>query len=646
MSSKILRTTCARDCPDACGMLVEIEEGRIRSLRGDPDHPITQGYLCYRTNRYPAKLRSSDRILKPRLRIEGVYKEIDWDQAFEILVERLKETLDRHGAPAIAEVRGGGSLGLLKPLTSRFFRALGAVTEFRGDVCSGAGSDAQILDFGISDSHDFFDIENSRRVWLWGKNLGASWIHMLPVLRRLVDEGMDLRYLDPMPPAAGLPRHERTALRPGGDCEMALGIALALLDLQPEGFEERLPVPVQGLESFTSLCRSRSLEAWARAADVDAALLRTMAEELLDGPVAMHLGWGMQRRRRGGLAVRCVDALAALSGNLGVAGGGSCFYYQRRGAVDKEIMGEPAKDARFLAIARMGQEILEADPPLRFLWIDNMNPVNTMPDSARVAEAMEAVDFTVMVDCHENDSTRHADLVLPCTTFLEEEDLVGAYGHHWMGAVQEVVPRPEGVKTDLEIVQELAERMGMGSLMRGTAAEWGDRILRRELREVGFDRESMTRGARRRPDAVEVLFADGRVPTKSGKVELVGEADYREAPVGPTDHPIWLFTNSHRQSQASQWARPESGSLKATLHPDAAPGHVSGDVVDLVSPLGRLEVVLVLDPKMRPDCVSIPKCGSVQLGRSGNTLIEAVETDLGGGAAYLDTWVRIEKEED
>jgi len=275
-----------------------------------------------------------------------------------------------------------------------------------------------------------------------------------------------------------------------------------------------------------------------------------------------------------------------------------------------------------------------------------MNPVNTMPDSARVAEAMESVDFTVMVDCHENDSTCHADMVLPCTTFLEEKDIVGAYGHHWMGSVEAVVERPEGVKTDLEIFQGLAEAMGMGSVMAGSAEEWCDRILRPELREAGFDRESLAKGARRRPDAPQVLFEDGRVPTQSGKVEIVGEADFAEPPVGPAEYPLWLFTNSHRQSQASQWARPESGSLKATVHPDAAPGHVSGDVVDLVSPLGRLQVVLVMDPRMRSDSVAIPKCGSVALGRSGNTLIKAVESDLGGCAAYLDTWVRIEKDED
>jgi len=271
-----------------------------------------------------------------------------------------------------------------------------------------------------------------------------------------------------------------------------------------------------------------------------------------------------------------------------------------------------------------------------------MNPVNTMPDSHQVAEALESVDFTVIVDSHENDSTVHADLILPTTTFLEETDIVGAYGHHWMGSVEPVVEAPPEVRTDLEIVQELARRMGHDELMAGSPEEWCDRILRKELRESGYDREALRKGARRRPDARKVLFAEGSVPTASGMVELLGEADYLEAPPVPADYPFWLFTNSHRKSQASQWAKPEQGLLQATVHPLSAPGRAPFEVVDLVSPRGRLRVELNLDSRLRRDSISIPKCGSVALGRGGNAIIEAHATDLGGGAAYLDTWVRIE----
>src|SRR5207253_4841523 len=120
-----------------------------------------------------------------------------------------------------------------------------------------------------------------------------------------------------------------------------------------------------------------------------------------------------------------------------------------------------------------GPEVLEAsDPPIRAVWITAGNPVAMLPESGTIDRALRSREFVCVVDAWHTDSTRAATLVLPTTTLLEDDDLLGAYGHHWVGASRPVVPPPPGVKSDLEILQLLSERVGLSGLLRGTAREW------------------------------------------------------------------------------------------------------------------------------------------------------------------------------
>jgi len=249
----------------------------------------------------------------------------------------------------------------------------------------------------------------------------------------------------------------------------------------------------------------------------------------------------------------------------------------------------------------------------------------------------------VVVDSFPTDTTRRATLVLPTTTLLEDDDLLGAYGHHYLNVSRPVVPPPDGVLSDLEILQELGKRLGLEHEVRGTAREWKQKMLAR-VADKGASIEELENGAVKNPLAREVLFDLGGVPTESGRVNLICELP--PVPENSAEdrarYPLHLLSNSTEKSQSSQWSIETNGAITATLHPDAAAGIADGANARLVSPIGSLVVRVVHDAAQRRDVVVVPKGGHFDRGWAVNALIRARETDHGQGAAYLNTRVRLE----
>ncbi len=474
----LVRTTCNRDCPDACGIVATVEDGRVTRIAGDPDHPVTRGFLCYRTNRFLTRQYDASRITTPMLRTKDEHRPVSWDAALDLVAERMLRIRSESGPAAIFNYRSGGSLGLMKHVIDYFFERFGPVSIKSGDICSGAGDVAQETDFGDEESNDLHDVLNSRTILLWGKNPYVSSIHLVPLLQQARDGGATIIHVDPV-------RHRGADLaqlylqpRPGGDIALALGVARWLFD--NDRADPAAATYCDHLAEFRALTRSRSASAWAELADVPADALEQMAAHYADGPSAILVGWGMQRRGNGSATTRVLDALGAISGNLGVAGGGVSFYFKRRGAFDLSFVRGLQAAPRSIPEPLLGPGLLEADdPPVRMLWISNGNPVAMLPDSEAVARALRTRELTVVVDSFMTDSALEADLVLPTTTMLEDDDLVGAYGHHYLGELRPVVPAPAGVKTDNEIIRELASRVGLGDEFADDVGTWKRRLLRR-----------------------------------------------------------------------------------------------------------------------------------------------------------------------
>jgi anaerobic selenocysteine-containing dehydrogenase len=630
-----LRTTCNRDCPDACGIVATVEHGRVVKIQGDPDHPVTRGFLCYRTSRFLERQYHPERLTTPLVRRGGALRPASWDDALDLVAEKMLRIHSESGPAAILHYRSGGTLGLVKFTTDLFFERFGPTAIKVGDICSGAGDAAQMEDFGEEDSNDLFDLLNARTIVLWGKNPHVSNVHLLPVLKEAKAKGARIVLVDPV-------RHRGADLAdrfvqpvPGGDIALAYGVARRLFETGRT--DPDASAYCDHLDAFRARAMSRPLEGWAALADVAVEDLLVLADLYGDGPSAILVGWGMQRKARGSATVRLLDALGAISGNLGVPGGGVSFYFKRRGAFDTSFVKGASVAPRTLWEPRLGREILEAaDPAIRMVWVTAGNPVAMLPDSVTVRHALESRELTVVVDAFLTDTALAAHVVLPTTTMLEDDDLVGAYGHHHLGEVRPVAARPGDVRTDHEIVQALASRVGLGSAFEEGAEDWKRRILAKS----GIPLESLREGYPRNPFAAKVLFADRKFKTASGKVNLIREVDV-EPPKPTKEWPLFLMAFSTEKAQSSQWARAQDGPAEATVHPEAVRGFAEGDLVDVASELGAMTVRLRFDDRQRRDVLLMAKGGWLKDGRCANALVPAAMTDAGGGAVYYDTPVRL-----
>ncbi|MEI8258710.1 MAG: molybdopterin-dependent oxidoreductase, partial [Deltaproteobacteria bacterium] len=428
---------------------------------------------------------------------------------------------------------------------------------------------------------------------------------------------------------------------PGGDFALAMAVAHEIFArgwCDPEAASY-----CDHLEAFESLARSRTVGAWCALADVPVTAAEDLARRLArEGPTAILVGWGMGRRLNGSAIVRAIDALAAISGNLGVPGGGVSFYFKRRRAFDTHWTEPSAPPPRTVCEPLFGREVLTLrDPPVRAVWITAGNPVAMLPESNTTVRALESREFVVVVDSFLTDTARLAHLVLPAVTLLESDDLVGAYGHHFLGVSRPVVDRPAEVRSDLEIMQGLAALVGLTDVMAGTAREWKQRFVAGKLAARGVTLEDLERGPVRNPLAARVLYADRRFPTATGRVNLMHEAPAHLRSPRDGEFPLTLLSLSTEKSQSSQWPRAPEGPATCTVHPDASGGIAHGALAKLESCIASVTVRVLHDPAQRRDVAIVPKGGHLRAGRCANALVRAQLTDDGEGGALYDEPVRL-----
>lgn len=637
------KTACPRDCPDACGLIVTVEDGKVVRLQGDPEHPITQGFICGRTTRFPDRQNSAERLTQPLFRRSknADFEEIPWKDALDLVAQNMLRFREESGGASIIQHRCGGSLGVMKHVGDHFFEKFGPVTIKSGDVCAGAGAAAQLKDFGTFDSSDFFDFHHSKTIFLWGKNVFVSSIHLIPELRKARANGAKIVLIDPV--------HHQTASiadlyvqpRPGADAAIAMGIARWLFEhnsVDPSASDYCDHVP-----EFRSLAFDMSIEEWAAVADIEPDALESLAEAYSDGPTCSMIGWGLQRRRHGAATIRTIDALTAVSGNIGVTGGGASFYFVRRDAYDFSF-SDGLKPARQIPEPTLGAGIMAAsDPPIRMAYIWASNPVAMLPDSESVAEALRTREFTVVVDPFLTDTARCADLVIPTTTFLEEDDFVGAYGHHYLAEVNPVVEPPDGVLSDHEIFRELSRRLGIADNFDLDTDVWKQRLLSK-LNGAGITRQDFSNGCVKNPFTADVLFADRRFNTPTGRINLIRKL-HPDLTRMPAERSLFVTALSTNKSQAAQWpSETQVGPADAVVNPSSVPDCQDGDVVNLTTDRGSMQARIRFDKRQRPDMILMEKGGWHSAGRSANSIIRAELTDDGECAVYYDTPATIRPE--
>ncbi|MBW1873012.1 MAG: molybdopterin-dependent oxidoreductase, partial [Deltaproteobacteria bacterium] len=226
---KLVETACTYDCPDACGLLVEVD-GQAIKIRGNPNHPITCGFVCQRIHRHPKRLVDPERITTPLVRKDNKWVEIDWASALDLAAEKLQAAIDQHGPASVVHVSSGGSLGVKKQLVGHFFKSLGEVTTLHGGVCGDTGEAAQRADFGETAGHDYTDLQNSRAIVLWGKNSASNSVHLIPFVKASRDRGVPVVLIEVLKTQTANFADRFISVAPSGDGFLALAVLRYLHD--------------------------------------------------------------------------------------------------------------------------------------------------------------------------------------------------------------------------------------------------------------------------------------------------------------------------------------------------------------------------------------------------------------------------------
>lgn len=631
-----VRTACTYDCPDACGLLVDITEQGLR-LAGDPEHPITRGFLCHRIRGHAARLRDPERLSSPLLRVDGTLRPVSWDQALDRAARELGEAMSGWGPASVVHLDSGGSLGIRKQLIGHFFHSLGPVTTVAGGVCGEAGEAAQALDFGHAASHDYSDLAHSEAVVLWGKDPVATGPHLVPFVRAARQRGAPVVLIEVRPTESEKLADRVVRVAPSGDGWLALAVLRTLH--RAGGLHAPSWDRIDNPGAFLSALEDASiddgqLQALAGVSARDVAHLAALYGARR--PVATWVGWGLTRRVSGGVNLRWIDALGLLTGQVGVAGGGVNFTSIRRRGLDLSALA-PAS-GRTVAAATLGQDLAAlADPPARFVYLSRINPAATYPDAAAVDRALRGPAFTVVADAFLTDSARAADLVLPVCLMLEQNDVVGSYQHHHLARVRRVCDPPAGARDDTWILAQLARRLGLPEDPLLTDPDSALAHLTRTWQRGEPD----VPGRWRNPTQAPVPF-EGRFPTPSGRATLVTERP-RGVPEREGYDLVLISPPSRRWQTSQQPVRDQRGLAECAVHPQTASarGLGDGDQAVLVSPVGELRVRLRADAAMTPGTCVVHRAGALHLGRAVNALVEARQTDLGGGAAFHDQRVQL-----
>ncbi len=645
MSGKrVFFTTCTRDCPNACGLAAQVEDGRLTRLSGHPDHPLTRGVACVKAARYVKRVYDPERVTHPLIRRESGWERATWDEALDLVAERLKTTIAESGAEAVLYYQGYGERTGLKLLNKYFFNLLGGVTFTRGSLCGGCGQASQNLDFGVRVSHDPLDHENSKAMILWARNPVSTNISLTGVARRIRAKGGKVLLIDPARSKSFAIADHHIAPIPGGDVFLAMAAAKLILAAGAEDRDFLETRSVGAGEYLDILARYEVDDLCARAGVTreDAGLLADILMTMR--PASILLGWGLHRREYAHLSIRAIDALGAIAGIIGVSGGGVSQGFEEYGPYDQSLWGDGLNPPRrALLLPRIGREILEADnPKIRMIYVTAANPVCMAPNSAKVAEAFKAAEFVVYSGHFLDDTAELAHVFLPATTFLEEDDVTASYGHNYLGPVNRAIEPVGQCKSEFRMFYELASRFPIADTFRKSEDEWLYDLCA-PARAQGCDMERLKREAFRL-DAPMVPYADGKFDTPSGKFQFMTRFDPDEIAGTSEDYPYrFLSIAAHGYICSERNMAGHDPLPEAFMAPEEAArrGLADGAHVLLESLAGRCRAVLRTAAGQRADVIVAERGGWIKAGHGLNLLTRDIPSVVGNGTPYYETAIRV-----
>ena len=672
---QVTRHVCPRNCYDTCGMLAYVRNGKIEKITGDPTHGYTKGKLCSKGYHYIRMVYHPDRLQFPMRQIRrgsGRWERITWDTASEIICGKIIELKERyHSTLPLCLNKYSGNFGILHYATEGMFNSLGATTQSQGSPCWSAGLDAQFYDMGGNVNSDPEELANGKLILLWGVNPAWTAIHSLPYIYRAKGKGAKVIVIDPLYSQTGKKADWFVQVKPGGDGALALALAKVIFE-RGKFDEEFVRLHTVGWEEFTAYLHSLELSFLAEECGQSIEHIRALGEMICAiNPMFIWVGFGLQRHVNGGQNLRAIDALAAMTGNIGIAGGGVHYAHQLTGSFHYNFSKDPGGN-RYLNINRFADEVSRVEGvPVKLLWVAGRNLLTQDVCRKNLFKELDKLELIVTVDQFLTPTAQYSDIVLPTTTHFEEMDVVPSYWHHWVALNEQAISPYFEAKSDLEIARLLCKKLN--DLQPGMSTFPTDKKI-----EAFIDSEftekiyvmlqikhwsELANGARRAAVS-RIAWEDKKFATATGKFEFISQRateqqrpplpEYVKGPQPSNQYPYWLITahaqqglNSQFQTTASLVHHRENTVL---IHPKTAEqkGIQEGKFIRVYNALGSITLKA---------CISLDTSRDVLVCYQGwmpgfavqlNDLNAGLSTDMGEvrtgakGVALYDVFVNCE----
>jgi molybdopterin guanine dinucleotide-containing S/N-oxide reductase-like protein len=571
---KVVHAACPHDCPDACGVLITVEDGRATKIQGDPTHPVTRGFLCAKVAKYLDRVYSPERLLYPMRRVackgpvagatnagEGAratqtWQRISWDEALDQITARFRSIVREFGSEAILPYSYGGTLGALNgaSMDRRFFHRLGA-SQLERTICSAAGEAGLKSVYGVKLGTEPEQFRNSRYIIAWAANIHGNNVHLWPFITEARRNGAKLVVIDPYRTRTAACADWYLPINPGTDAALALGMMHVIVgeNLHDADYVSKHTL---GFEQLCEKLKEYPPERVAQWTGIAADDIRKLAREYATTrPSVIRLNYGVQRSERGGMATRTIAMLPCIIGSWKEVGGGLQLSTSEAFELKDNTLKRPdlmktalGREARVINMVALGHALNAVnDPPVKALFVYNSNPAAVCPNHNEVVRGLQRSDlFTVVHEQFFTDTTDYADIVLPATTFFEHKDLQKAYGHYYLQMSGQAIAPLAECRSNVEVFRALAQGMGFeDECFRESVDEmidaaldscdpWLEGISRERLEAEGHVRLNFGGAVSGSGHPVPVTaasitepflpFARGNFRTASGKAELYSEA--------------------------------------------------------------------------------------------------------------------------
>lgn len=641
---KIYRNACPRNCYDTCSLKTWVKDDVITFVEGAPESTFTHGTPCVKGLSYPRRVYSPDRIKYPMVqdvRGSGNWRRISWDEAMQRIATKMLEIKKKDGSMlGLTMTKYSGKFGVLNYAVEGMMSSLGYTTRFAGTPCWPAGIDAQNYDMGDMWCNDPEDFVKAKYIIIWGANPAWCSMHTMKYIYQAREKGAKVVVIDPLLTQTAAKADLYLRVRPGSDGSLALGMARHLVDkgLVDQDFVNKYS---HGYPEFEAYLRNSVTVEWAsEICGLSADVIRQLAEEFTAvNPATVWIGYGMQRHVNGGANVRAIDAFVAMTGNIGIEGGGARYGHLHTWGFNYNAMlqkppvgsigmpgaagttsefgssGEVAQYSdRSLNINQTAKGILEAnEPPVRMLWVACKNPFAQDFDRSKMEKAFEKLEMVVCADQFFNETVQHADIVLPVTTAFEEWNVDASYWHYWLSINQPAIKPMYEAKCDLEIAVLLSRTIN--KLEPGSCTfpqefdhkRWLDQEFNDGMAKMfGISSwDDLLEGPKKAILPSSAAWYDRKFKTPSGKFEFKSELCEKNGhtalpeykPEAKSTLPFHLFTphvqfGIHSQFINLDWMQVFYPEPFVYMHPISAEkrGIAENDLVKVFNTVGEVEL--------------------------------------------------------